>query len=203
MKDVLRPKEEIKEGDREVATLIEAFKKGPPKPDKLPPAPPKPPDISWLRTGDYDTRAQVADVPTALVLMGEGEKKEMISKVFEELGYQVETANSAAEAMEKMKFMNYAAILLHTGFEGGSVDEAEFHDYMKKMSMTRRRHIFYVLAGPQFHTFYDLEAFSLSANLVVNEKDLGQMNVILRKGIYEYENLFGPLLVTLHESGKR
>lgn len=203
MKDVLRPKAEMQEGEKEVGSLIEAFKKETPKPDKLPPAPPRPPDISWLKTGDVGGRAQITDVPTALVLMGEGEAKEAVSKVFQDLGYQVEGANSAAEAIEKLKFKTFAAILMHTGFEGGAIDESEFHKHMQWMSMSRRRHTFYVLVGPQFRTFYDLEALSVSANLVVNEKDIRHLNVVLRKGIHEYESLFGPLLVALHELGRR
>ncbi len=203
MKDVLRPPAEIKDGEREIGTLIEAFKKESPKPDKLPPTPPKPPDISWLKTGDIGGRTQVTDVPTALILIGDGEIKEAVSKVFQDLGYQVESAISAAEAIEKLKFKTFAAILMHTGFEGGTIDESEFHNHMKLMSMSRRRHTFYVLLGPQFRTFYDIEALSVSAHLVVNEKDLKHLNVVLRKGIHEYESLFGPLLVALHEFGRR
>lgn len=203
MKDVLRPKAEQKEGDQEVEALFDAFKKEKPKPVKLPPAPPKPPDISWLKTGEFGAYSQTLDIPTVLILMGEGEKKENALKVFYDLGYQVESANSSAEAIEKMKFMNYSAILLHVGFEGGSLDESEFHQHMRWMSMTKRRHIFYAIVGPQFRTFYDLEALSASANLVINEKDLKHLSVVLRKGIHEYESLFGPLLVALHEFGKR
>lgn len=203
MKDVLRPQAEIKAGEKEVGALIEAFKKESPRPDKLPPAPPKPPDISWLKAGDVGERTLITDVPTALILIGEGEKKEAVSLVFQDFGYQTESANSAAEAIEKLKFKTFAAILIHTGFEGGSIEESEFHKHMKDMSMSRRRHTFYVLLGPHFRTFYDLEALSLSAHLVVNDKDLKHLNVVLRKGIHEYESLFGPLLVALHEFGRR
>lgn len=51
-----------------------------------------------------------------------------------------------------------------------------------------------MLIGPDLQTLYDLEALTLSANLVINEKDLGDINKILRKGIHDYENLFHPFL---------
>ena len=67
--------------------------------------------------------------------------------------------------------------------------------------MTQRRSIYYVLIGPDFHTLYDLEALSNSANLVVNESELGQFDLILKKGLQDYDDLFGLYIKMLKEHG--
>jgi hypothetical protein len=84
----------------------------------------------------------------------------------------------------------------------GGLEDSTFHAYMRKMVMERRRYIFYILIGPDFHTLYNLQALATSANLVVNEADLKYFDVILRKTIPEYEELFGPLLEELAATGR-
>lgn len=198
MKDTLYS-EHGNEGEEEVEILYETFKREQPKPvsgNRLP-SPPDPPDISWLKTGEYKDKFQSRDIPSALVLMADGESKNIISKAFQDLDYNIEVANSPAEAIEKMGFVNVAAIVLHTEFEGGSLEESEMHNYIKWLPMSKRRYIYYVLIGPQLHTFYYLEALSRSANLVINDKDIKQINGILRKGLQDYGNLFDPFLEAL------
>lgn len=73
---------------------------------------------------------------------------------------------------------------------------------MRNLAMTRRRYIFYILIGPEFHTLYYLQALVHSANLVVNEKDLLNLNLALRKAIPVYEELFGPFMEELTSAGR-
>ena len=63
----------------------------------------------------------------------------------------------------------------------------------------RRRLIYYVLIGAELRTCYDMEALALSANAVVNERDLPYLEVILKRGFLDYEKLFGPMLEVLGE----
>lgn len=164
--------------------------------------PPTPPDVEWLKDGVFDDKDVVEDIPRALVLVPEGSSKETVVKAGTEFGYLVETATDAMEAIEKMRFVNYAAVFLHSGYEPGGVRSGKFHEFMRTMSMARRRYIFYVLIGEQFQTLYDLQALSYSANLVINEDDAPYVGTILRKAIPEYEALFAPLMEELRISGK-
>ena len=101
-----------------------------------------------------------------------------------------------------MRFVNYAAVFLHSGYESGGILSGKFHSYMRKMSMSRRRYILYALVGDEFETLYDLQALAYSANLVVNVQDLKHIGVVLKKVIPEYEALFGPLMEELRISGR-
>lgn len=166
-------------------------------------APPTPPDISWLYQNEFTEDAKVSEMPTALVLMPEGESRGEVTQVFQGGGYQIEYADSAAEALDKMKFMNVAAVVQQVGFGGSLEADHQFHDHMRWLPMNKRRHIFYVRIGPDFHTLYDLEALTESANLVVNNRDVNNMHILLRKGLQDYEELFGPFINALEKHGKQ
>jgi len=138
----------------------------------------------------------------ALVLFADTPQRENIVDAMKTVGYQVVTADTAQEAMKRMQFVSFSCVALDSELEGTLADSA-FHQYMRKMPMERRRYIFYILIGPSLYSLYDLEAMALSANLVVGEKDLKYFDVILRKSIPAYEDLFGPILEELATYGKR
>jgi len=164
--------------------------------------PPPPPDLAWLKDGFFEDKEVVEDVPLSLILMPDTPEKEIVIKAAETFGYQVEAATSAEDAVEKMQFVTYSSVFLHSKYEPGGIESGIFHRYMRSMKMARRRFIFYVLIGQEFKTLYDLQALAHSANLVVNGMEVSFMGTILRKAIPEYEVLFGPLMEELHIAGK-
>lgn len=175
-----------------------------PKPVNPPPAPPAPPDNTWLQGGQEEGALEevVKDVPLAMVLVTDNSLRQQLSTALEGLGYQVEFPENGAAAKERMRFVNFAAVVLHSAFEGGELAASAFHQHMRKLPMVTRRLMLYVLIGPRFNTLYDLEALANSANLVVNEKDAAKLPLILKKAQHEYQLLFGPYLEALQEHGK-
>ena len=164
--------------------------------------PPPPPDLEWLKTGAYQGEEKVEDVPMALVLYQSGEQCKRVHQALEAVGYQVFLADTVEEAMERMRFVNFAAVAFQANMEG-PFESASFHTYMRTMPMDRRRYIFYILIGDTFHTLYHLEAFAYSANLTVNTGDLRHLDIVLRKAIPDYEELFGPILEEMGAYGTR
>lgn len=165
--------------------------------------PPLPPDTNWLKEGNFEEKDVVEDIPKAIVLMPTSQPgRDQVVKAATAVGYRVEQAATPAEAIEKMRFVNYAAVFLHSRFEPDGIRSGSFHRYMRSMNMARRRYIFYVLIGDQFHTLYDLQALSCSCNVVINDADIPYISTILKKTIPEYEELFGPLMEELRIAGK-
>ena len=164
---------------------------------------PLPPDVSWLAGGQFEKRAGVVeDVPLALILTETGPLKTAIAEAFVSLSYRPVFAKTVQKALESMRFVDYAAIVFQPEFEGCPLAESAFHARMRELEAPRRRKIFYLLIGPEFHTLYDLEALTLSANLVVNERDAKHIGTILKKGLQDYQDLFGSYLAVLKEHGK-
>ncbi len=164
--------------------------------------PPAPPDLDWLDRGDLGAGEIIEDVPQVLILIQDEELQKNVIGLFDDLGYKSILPHSAAEAIEKMRFTSYEAVVLHTGYEG-SLGQSTFHAHMEALPMTRRRYIFYVLMGEELHTMYHLEALSLSANMVINVQEIAAFPLILKKGFREYDELFGPYLSALNAVGKK
>jgi hypothetical protein len=164
--------------------------------------PPGPPDLGWLKEGKIQDEDHREDIPMALLLYPEGKQQELVRDAIEAVGYQVMTANSVQEAQERMRFVNFACIILHSHFEGPGLEQSTFHKYIREMSMSRRRNLFFIIIGPEFSTLYNLQALSFSANLVVNEKDLLHLGIALRKAIPLYEELFGAYMEELTSAGR-
>jgi len=164
--------------------------------------PPAPQNIDWLKDGSFQDKEVVEDIPSALLLIPEGEVRNTCEKAARSLGYRVEIATDVQDAKDKMRFVNYSAVFLHAEFEPGGIGNGEFHRYMREMNMSRRRYIFYVLIGDKFATLYDLQAMANSANVVVNSAEIPYIATVLKKAIPEYEELFGPIMEELQASGK-
>ncbi len=164
--------------------------------------PPPPPDLSGLDTSSYEAKGVVEDIPKALILMPDSPDFHLITEAMEALGYQPSFVHSAEEAIEKMQFATYAAVILHSHYEGSSLEDGTFHQFIRAMNMNKRRYIFYMLIGPEFHTLYDLQALTCSANLVVNDQDLAQLALILRKAIPQYETMFGAIMQEMNTLGR-
>ncbi len=164
--------------------------------------PPAPPDLDWLKSGRFEGEEKVEDVPMALVLFTDSPPRHGVVEALKSVGYQVVVADTPDQAMERMRFVPFACIVMHSELEGKGLVHSTFHDYMRQLPMKRRRYIFYVIVGPALNSLYDIEALANSANLVVAEKDLEYFDIILRKSIPAYEELFGPMLEELANYGK-
>ena len=165
--------------------------------------PPAPPDLSWLASGEFESRDFVEDVPKVLLLISDEGLRDVIGETFSDIGYMPFLESDVEAAMDRMRFESFKGVVYHTSFEGKALSEAVFHQHMANMAMSHRRYIYYILLGPELHTLYDLEALALSANLVVNDRDVTKFELILRKGLTEYEMLFGPYLNAMREYGKK
>ncbi|MBV5307687.1 MAG: hypothetical protein J0652_13430 [Desulfobulbaceae bacterium] len=166
-----------------------------------PVAPPPPPDLSALNTSQLEGKVMVEDIPKVLILMPDSADYHLVTAAMETLGYQPAFVQSPEEAMEKMQFITYASVILHSRYEEGGLENGKFHHFMRAMNMHKRRFIFYILIGPEFHTLYDLQALACSANLVVNERELAQLAIILRTAIPQYEAMFGAIMQEINALG--
>ena len=164
--------------------------------------PPDPPDMSWLKDAKLEDEDRLEDVPMALVLHPKNDRREIITDALENVGYQVILAKDIDDARERMRFVNFACVAMHSRYEADSLAESTFHKFMREMPMQRRRYLFYMIIGPEFNTLYNLQALAYSANLVVNEDDLYHLDVALRKAIPLYEELFGAYMEELTSAGK-
>jgi hypothetical protein len=164
--------------------------------------PPPSPDLSWLASGKIQEEGVIEDMPMVLVLMNKGPGMTIVCEAFEDEGYLPVFSDSADDAIDRMQFTSFNAIVLHSRFGDDPLNSNTLHIFMRKMPMLRRRNIHYTLIGPEFQTLYDLQALSNSANLVVNDDEINHFRLILKKSLHENQKLFGPLADALMREGR-
>ena len=164
--------------------------------------PPSPPDLDWLASGQMQEKEIVEDTPMVLILVNKGPGLSTVREAYEDEGFLSVFSDSIEDAIDRLQFTPFAALVLHSRFEGDSLESNSFHSFMKKMAMVKRRNIHYTLIGPEFQTLYDLQALSNSANLVVNDNELNNFRLILKKSLHESQKLFAPLADSMVRHGK-
>lgn len=164
--------------------------------------PPAPPDLAWLQRGEAAIQQAIAGIPRALILVPDGRMRELLAAEIEALGYQVEEGGDVGDAIRSVLHNDYELVFHHSRYEEGGLETSRFHRFLCQMPMSRRRTLFYIVAGEEMKTLYDLQALTCSANLVVNDNEISHIGALLKKTIPEYEALFGPFLEELRLAGK-
>ncbi|MBW2501507.1 MAG: hypothetical protein JRD39_01080 [Deltaproteobacteria bacterium] len=165
-------------------------------------SPPPPPDIGWLASGQIQDQEVIEDTSMALILMNKGPAVTTVREAFEDEGFLPIFAENTEDALDRMQFTPFAAVVLHTDSAKEGLEKNNFHIFMRNMGMNRRRNIHYTLIGPDFQTLYDLEALSNSANLVISDSEMDHFGLILKKSLHESQKLFGPLAEAMVAQGR-
>ena len=142
------------------------------------------------------------DVKLALVLAASDEQSEKIKISLGDLGYKSIVPENTRDALGKMRFHNFDLIFLSQGFDGQELRNSPILNYLNNMAMPSRRLIFLALMSEEFKTMDNLMAYSVSANAVINTKDVEKLTSILKKGISEYKKFYKVFLDTLVKVGK-
>ena len=138
----------------------------------------------------------------ALVMGRNPSQNETFKAAAQGLGFQCVTVENSREAIGKLRFHHFDLILLADGFDGKSAAESPIMAHLNRQSMTVRRKMFLALAGETFKTTDNMMAYALSANLVVNERDLDKLSGVLKTSMAENEKFYKVFMDTLVELGR-
>jgi predicted Zn finger-like uncharacterized protein len=138
----------------------------------------------------------------SLVILKRDDNREKVGAALEWLGYKCVYAENTRDALGKLRFHSFNMVILSDGFDNQDISYSPIMNYLNRLPMSSRRKIFVVLIGDRFKTIDEMMAFALSANTVVNIKDIDKLTFILKKGLAENEKFYKVLLDTLAEVGK-
>lgn len=138
----------------------------------------------------------------AIVMGSNTEHSEKIMKAVEELGYKYISTPDTRDALGKMRFHHFDLVFLSDGFDEQQLDRGPILSYLNHLSIAVRRQMFLVLMGDQFKTMDNMIAFAMSANAVVNIKDLDKLPAILKKAISDNERFYKVFMDTMVELGR-
>lgn len=163
---------------------------------------PQRPAPEGLGGGVEEEGAYEEGVPRALICEDDPQRRELLGAALRRLGYRTVSGLSPEEIEERLKFTQYAVIVLNEGYRGSSPEESPVVGYLRLMPMSARRQIFLVLLSPTYRTGDQMAAFAKSANLVVNLNDARNIQAILKKGIEDNARFYQVFLECMQEIGK-
>lgn len=138
----------------------------------------------------------------ALVMESDPGRSEKIKTAVEQLGYNCISAPNTRDAIGRMRFHHFDLVLLSEGFDGQTLEHSPILNYLNHVSMSVRRRIFVALMGERFKTMDNMMAFAMSANVVINTKEVDKLSAILKRAISDNEKFYKVFMDTLVEVGK-
>lgn len=180
----------------------------------------QPPEVTTkTQTPEVETEEQEKSPVTAdpsqfmdeLDILEEGAKRalvcvatrqEKIDSTLKEIGYSTKCVNSANEAIGRMKFTQYDLVVLSEDFSGSTSKNNSTLNYIQPMPMASRRKMFVVLIGNNFRTMDNMASFAFSVNIVINNKDIENIALILKKSISDNDAFYKVFKETLISIGK-
>lgn len=143
-----------------------------------------------------------AGVETALICEQDAGVREKIHSILQRMNYHVTEVASARDALKYMRFHVFEVIVLGETFEADSFESNHVLQYIGHQPMNIRRNMFVVLLGNDFRTADNMIAFNRSVNLVVNLKDVDELEKFLKRSLTENKDFYRVLKGTLRKVGR-
>ncbi|MGD9159125.1 MAG: zinc-ribbon domain-containing protein [Desulfobacteraceae bacterium] len=158
-------------------------------------------NISDEDSGDDYSLNYYEETKLALVMTDEN-IHDKIKPAIEGHNYKFITVPTIREALLKLRFHQFDLMVLADGFDGQEIVGGPIMNYLNHLSMSIRRGIFLTIIGEKYQTMDEMMAFAMSANMVVNTKDLVNFAPILKRGIGDNEKFYRVFLDTFEKEGK-
>jgi predicted Zn finger-like uncharacterized protein len=157
--------------------------------------------------GTYDATDKPFDFieeegQTALLCEGNPMARSTIQNALNLLDYQITIAESARDALKRMRYHVYDLIVVNESFNTKNPDSNGVLIYLERLAMSVRRNIFVAMISSRYRTMDNMMAFHASVNLIVNIKNIEDIGKILSRGITDNELFYSVYKETLKASGR-
>ncbi len=149
-----------------------------------------------------DEELDVLEEGAKRALVCDTANQEKIVSQLKEMGYTTKAVTSSSEAIGRIKFTEYELVVLSETFAGSTAENNSTLKYIQPMPMVTRRKMFVALLGNNFRTMDNMTSFALSANVVINNKDIDNLDRILKKSILNNDAFYKVFRETLKSIGK-
>ena len=166
--------------------------------------------VSFVDTnsnGTYDASEKPFDFIeeeglTALVCESNPLVQATITEALELMEYQITKAESARDALKRMRYHNYDLFVVNENFDTDNPESNGILLYLERLNMLVRRNMFIALVSDRFRTMDNMMALNKSVNLIINIKNIEDIGKILSRGITDNEFFYRVFKGTLKEVGR-
>jgi predicted Zn finger-like uncharacterized protein len=139
---------------------------------------------------------------TALICESDLSIKKKIADVLHIMEYHFTEAESARDALKQMRYHDYDMIIVNEDFDTKNPDSNGVLIYLERLSMDIRRNIFVTMISSRFHTMDNMMTFNKSVNLIINIKNIDDIDKVLQRGIADNELFYRVFRDSLKETGR-
>jgi flagellar motor component MotA len=118
------------------------------------------------------------------------------------MNYHITTPELPKDALKQMRFHVFDMIVLNERFGAQDPEMNSVLKYLDRLSMSIRRNIFVTLITDRFRTMDNMAAFSKSVNLIVNLKNIDEIEKVLRRGVADHEAFYSVFKRALIKTGR-
>jgi DNA-directed RNA polymerase subunit RPC12/RpoP len=141
-------------------------------------------------------------VKTALLCESDAALQTKIKTGLYNMDYHITTPQLPKDALKQMRFHVFDMVVLNERFGTQSPDMNPVHKYLDRLNMSIRRDIFVTLITDRYRTMDNMAAFNKSVNLIVNLKNIDEIEKILRRGVADYEAFYRVYKRALIKTGR-
>ena len=143
----------------------------------------------------YDTSEKPFDFieeegKIALVCESDAAIRDGIVRALELLEYHVTEAADNRDALRNIRYKTYDLVMVNEYFGTKDPDRNGILIYLGRLHMHVRRNMFVTLVSDRFRTMDYMMAFCKSVNLIINKKNIEDVEKILSRNISEYEMFY-------------
>jgi hypothetical protein len=151
---------------------------------------------------DDEEDIEIYDEHDKIALILDRQNDDLWDTVLTELEYKLQRAKSPEHAVHKLRFNQYHVVVFHEKYGDSSLKTSPLYEFIRDMPMYTRRKTFVAIVGENFKTLDNMEALAFSVNLVINQKDIGQLETILKKSIGDNDTFYKVYRETMTALGK-
>ncbi|MCG6972561.1 MAG: zinc-ribbon domain-containing protein [Desulfobacterales bacterium] len=141
-------------------------------------------------------------VETALLCESDATVKTKIKTALHNMNYHITAPELPKDALKQMRFHVFDMVVLNERFGEQDPEMNSVLKYMDRLNMSIRRNIFVTFITDRFRTMDNMAAFNKSVNLIVNLKNIDEIEKILRRGIADYEAFYRVYKRALIKTGR-
>ena len=139
---------------------------------------------------DEDEVFEIYDEHDKIALILDRQNEDLWTTTLTELEYKLQTAKSPEHAVHKLRFNQYHVVVLHEKYGDTDLKTSPLYEFIRDMPMHTRRKTFIAVVGAKFKTLDNMEALAYSVNLVINQKDMDQLETVLKKSIGDNDTFY-------------
>jgi predicted Zn finger-like uncharacterized protein len=126
----------------------------------------------------------------AMVCESEAPIRDGLVRALELLEYYVTEAKDNRDALRNLRYKTYDLVIVNEYFGTKDPERNGVLIYLERLHMHVRRNMFVTMISDRFRTMDHMMAFCKSVNLIINKKNIDDIEKILSRKITEYEMFY-------------